>query len=125
MGFRKGSYCKVWEVSPVSETMTKLRISITKKNKQTGEYEKEFSGFVACVGSAAAKKAASLKSGDRIALGDCDVTNSYNKEKGVEYTNFKVFDFTVEGESTATATQKKSIDDGEVESNEPDSDLPF
>ena len=54
MGFRTGAYAKVWEISPMSDTSTKLRISISRKNKQTGEYEQDFSGFVLCIGSAAA-----------------------------------------------------------------------
>ena len=51
MGFRSGSFAKVWEVSPVNDTSTKLRISVSRKNKQTGEYEQDFSGFVMCVGT--------------------------------------------------------------------------
>lgn len=38
MGFRNGAFAKVWEVTPVSDTSTKLRISISRKNKQTNEY---------------------------------------------------------------------------------------
>ena len=90
MGFRKESYATVWSVETVSDTLTKARISISRKNKQTGEYETDFSGFVSFVGTAAAKKASLLKEKDRIRLGDVDVTNKYDKEKNVTYTNFKV-----------------------------------
>lgn len=38
MGFRSGAYAKVWDVSPVSDTATKLRVSISRKDKNTGEY---------------------------------------------------------------------------------------
>ena len=38
MGFRKDSYATVWEVKPRSNTMTSVRISINRKDKQTGEY---------------------------------------------------------------------------------------
>ena len=38
MGFRKGSYARVWEVQPVSDTNTKIRITISRKDKLTGEY---------------------------------------------------------------------------------------
>lgn len=122
MGFRTGSFAKVWEVTPMSDTSTKVRMSISRKNKQTGEYEQDFSGFVVAVGTAAASKAAKLKEGDRIKLGDVDVSTSYNKEKGVTYTNFKMFSFEVDGE-TATPTKAaptKSVDDGE-----PDDGLPY
>lgn len=74
MGFRTGAFAKVWEVKPFSDTSVKLRLSVSRKNKQTGEYEQDFSGFVNAVGTAAAKKAASLKEGDRIKIGDVDVT---------------------------------------------------
>ena len=68
MGFRTGAYAKVWEVTPMSDTSTKVRMSISRKNKQSGEYEQDFSGFVLAIGTAAAKKAAGLKEGDIITL---------------------------------------------------------
>lgn len=85
MGFRTGAFAKVWKVEPFSETNVKLRISISRKNKQTGEYEQDFSGFANAIGTAAAKKAACLKEGDRIKLGDIDVTTKYDKAKDVTY----------------------------------------
>lgn len=42
MGFRTGAYAKVWEVTPMSDTSTKVRMSISRKNKQSGEYEQDF-----------------------------------------------------------------------------------
>ena len=68
MGFRTGAYAKIWKVEPFSDTSTKLRISISRKNKQSGEYEQDFSGFVSAIGTAAAKKAACLKEGDKIVI---------------------------------------------------------
>lgn len=38
MGFRTGAYAKVWEVTPMSDTSTKVRLSVSRKNKQTNEY---------------------------------------------------------------------------------------
>lgn len=125
MGFRNGAYAKVWKVEPFSDTSVKLRISISRKNKQTGEYEQDFSGFVSAIGTAAAKKAACLKEGDTIKLGDVDVTTKYNKEKDVTYTNYKIFSFDVEGGTAAakpaSTEPQPSVDSGEVE----DSRLPF
>jgi len=99
MGFRTGAYAKIWEVTPMSDTSTKVRLSVSRKNKQTNEYEQDFSGFVLAIGTAAAKKAACLKEGERIKLGDVDVTTKYDKEKKVTYTNFKMFSFEVESYS--------------------------
>lgn len=93
MGFRSGAYCTVWEVETVSDTMTKARISNSRKNRNSGEYEQEFGGYVAFVGTAAARKAAALKERDRIRLGDVDVTTKYDKARNTTYTNFKIFSF--------------------------------
>ena len=75
MGFRTGAYAMVWSVEPKTDTWTKARISISRKNKTTEEFEQDFSGFVDFSGTASAKKAAALKPESRIKLGDVDVTN--------------------------------------------------
>lgn len=93
MGFRNGAFAKVWEVTPVSDTSTKIRISISVKNKQSGEYQDDFSGYVMCIGTANAQKAAKLTKGARIKLGDVDVSTKYDAERKVTYTNYKVFSF--------------------------------
>lgn len=126
MGFRTGAYAKVWKVEPFSDTSVKLRISISRKNKQTGEYEQDFSGFVNAIGTAAAKKAAVLKEGDTIKLGDVDVTNKYDKQKEVTYTNYKIFSFEVDGGNTSTPKPASNEPQPEVDSGEADdSRLPF
>lgn len=89
MGFRTGAYAKVWEVTPMSDTSTKIRMSVSRKNPQTNEFEQTFSGFVLCIGTAAARNAAKLKEGSRIKIGDCDVTTKYDSQKKITYTNFK------------------------------------
>lgn len=126
MGFRTGAYAKVWEVTPMSDTSTKLRISISRKNKKTDEYEQDFSGFVLAIGTAAASKAARLKEGARIKLGDVDVSTKFDKEKKLTYTNFKMFSFDTDADSAASHhappdEPKPGVDDGEVD----DSRLPF
>ena len=121
MGFRSGSFAKVWQVDPVKSTVTKGRISISKKNKQTGQYEQDFGGYVAFLGTTAAEKAAKLKEGDRIKLVDVDVTNNYNKETKQTYTNFNVYSFELENESQAQSSAPAEVDDGEVD----ESQLPF
>lgn len=128
MGFRTGNYASVWEVKPVSEAFVKARINTSAKNRSTGEYEQDFSGWVAFIGSATAKKAAKLKPKDRIKLGDVDVTYKYDKEKKQGFTDFKVFSFELASEATNTPA-KRTVEPEEV--NEPeevesdDGNLPF
>lgn len=104
-----------------------VRLSISRKDKQTGEYTQDFSGFVSFVGTATAKKAACLTEGARIKLGDVDVTTSYNSEKKITYTNFKAFNFEVESgggnspTSESTTDPQPTVDSGELD----DSRLPF
>ena len=92
MGFSTGSYAKVWSVEPGKGNFTKVRLSTSRKDRQTGQYEQDFGGFCTFVGQAHAA-AQSLVPGDNIRLGDVSVTNSYNKETKVTYTNFNVFSF--------------------------------
>lgn len=125
MGFRTGAFAKVWEVTPMSDTSTKIRLSVSRRNQQTNEYEQTFSGFVLCIGTAAARNAAKLKEGSRIKIGDCDVTTKYDPQKKVTYTNFKMFSFEdADGNSSSAADvtdPQPVVDDGEVDENR----LPF
>lgn len=126
MGFRTGAFAKVWEVKPMSDTSTKVRMSVSRKNKKTDQYEQEFSGFVMAIGTAAASKALKLKEGDRIKLGDVDVTTKYDAEKKITYTNFKMFSFEDAngggGSSAMPSDPQPRVDEGEVDEN---SRLPF
>ena len=130
MGFRVGSYAKIWEVKPKSDVNTQIRVSVSKKNKQSGEYEQDFSGFVSCIGKNAAKKAAKLNEGDRIRLKDIDVSTSYDKEKKIQYVNYKCFDFLIDSDegfdspsgSSGNTSNSKPVDEGEID---PPDDLPF
>ena len=130
MGFRTGAYAKVWSIEPKRDTVTSCRISIAKKNRDTGVYEQEFGGFVSFLGTSAAGKAAKLKEGDSIKLGDIDVTNRYDKENEVTYTNFSCFSFEldngVQGSSQKEQPQQApqvdvnyGVDSGEVEAELP------
>lgn len=116
MGFRKDAWATCWGVEVKSDTLTQVRLSTSRKDRQTGEYKQDFSGFVAFVGTAAAKKAASLKEKDRIKLGDVDVTTKYDEDKKVTYTNFKCFNFETQNDTGAsannTAEPQPSVDEG-------------
>lgn len=130
MGFRVGSYAKVWKIEEGNGKSSKVRLSISRKNKQTDEYEQEFSGFCLFIGDAFAK-AAALNEGDRIKLGDVDVTSRYDKEKEKEFITYKVFDFEpADGASSSTTTTtsatkkptKKSTKKSALDENPEDGD---
>ena len=128
MGFRKGGFAKVWTIELLSDTMTKCRISISRKDRNTGEYAQDFGGYVTFIGSAVAQKASKLHEGDRIRLGDVDVSNVYNKEKNVTYTNFKVFSFQTQEEIDAENGGGQSYQAGQAEVGDGEVDdelLPF
>ena len=132
MGLRIGSYMSVWSTEP-SKTgkTTRVRLSASRKNQAPGEYEQDFAGFCTFIGKAH-NKAQNLQQRDRIKILECDVSNSYDKEKQKEYVNYKVFDFEMANGSASGGddhkpTDKKkpafAVDDGEVESD--DDNLPF
>lgn len=132
MGFRQNGFCSVWSAEP-SKTgkTTRVRLSSSRKNKATGEYEQDFSGFCTFIGKAH-EMAQNLQPKDRIKILECDVGTTYDKENNKEYVNYKVFEFEMANGNSSnsggskTGTKKKaplSVDDGEVESD--DSELPF
>lgn len=127
MGFRKGAYCTVWSVEQISNTMTKVKLSISRKDKNTDQYVTDFSGFATFTGTAAATKALALKEKDRIKLDDVDVGSKWDEDKKVMYYNFKVFSFDMadgsgsrEGSSQPSSPQPQ-VDSGVLD----DSRLPF
>ena len=121
MGFARSKWAKCWQIEP-GERSTKVRISTSKKNKQTNEYEQDFSGFVTLAGTAH-KEAANLKVGDTFQIGDCEVTSRYDKEKKKEYINFTVYSFTSDDKNDAPAP-KPAAAPATVQDDSEDS-LPF
>ena len=122
MGFRPDTRATVWGTpEQISQSMTKLRLTISHKNKQTEKYETDFSGFVCFCGSKAVSKALSLKEKDKVVLKNVDVTNKYDKDKKVTYTNFYVFDFEPYVYDPSNNVQKavdkkvESVDSGELD----------
>lgn len=125
MGFRSNAFATVWETKTQSDRWTRLRISISRKNPQTNEYETDFSGWVDCYGSSVAAKAAKLKEKDRIKILSCDISNKYDKEKNTTYWNPKIFDFEMAGSSSTGSGQRSSHAASEGENDDDGSDLPF
>lgn len=141
MGLKNGAYAKCWSVEPKTNTLTNVRLSINRKNKMTDEWEQDFSGFVMFIGAENAAKAAKIKEGDLIKIGNCDVSTRYDRDKHINYTNFKVFSFETYDEAMKNggnnaggnannhrSYQKKAykaVDDGEVDGFNEDQVLPF
>lgn len=123
MGFRTGAFAKVWRFENKGNYSV-VELSTSKKNKQTEQYETDFSGkFVRFIGQAHAD-IQSLQEGVKIKLGDVEVTNSYNKETKQAFTNFLVFSFEVadnsgNGQTPASSDGFMNIPDGI------DEELPF
>ena len=125
MGFRTGNWATVWSVEPQSDVATKVRLSISRKDKQTNEYNEDFSGFVMFYGSATAARAARLKERDRIRLGDVDVRSRYVPDKKTTYYNFNVYSFDTAAE--AEGGKPQALDDSfmQIPDNATDDLLPF
>lgn len=120
MGFGNGSWAKIWSVER-GDKSTKVRLSTSRKNKDTDEYEQDFSGFVTLAGTAH-KQAVNLKEGDRIQIGNCTVTSRYDKEKNKEYINFTMFSYEAgDGQSAPVKVENKTV----VSANDQDDELPF
>lgn len=122
MAFRNGAYAKVWKVEP-SDRFTTVQLSTSRKRKDTNEYETDFSSYVRFIGNAH-DSAASLKEGDRIKLGECSCTRTWDREKQKEYINFQVFSFEP-AESTQQTSRPSADTFNKVPSDAIDEELPF
>ena len=90
MGFRQDSYARVWSVENKGNYST-ARISISRKDKNTGTYTTDFQdGYVRLVGQAhTAFQGVQIdeKKGISIKISSCEVTNVYTAPDGkVSYT---------------------------------------
>jgi len=93
--FSNGTYAKLWEKRAGKGNYTEGRISTSAKDKVTEEYKQDFGAFVRFVGKAHDSIQA-LDDGDRFKIERCGVTNNYDKEKKVTYTNYVVFEISSE-----------------------------
>lgn len=123
MGFRYGAYMRIWELEP-HEKFTTARVSTSHKNKQTGDYEQDFSGFVTLIG-AAHTEAAGMQPNCTVRIGNCEVTNRYDKEKQKSYTNFNVYSFKHDDGENERPAQKPDAVDVSVDDSEDMEELPF
>lgn len=123
MGFRKGAYATVWEARQGNGNYTQARISTSRKDKEAEEYRTEFNGWVRLIGEAH-NAAYLLGERARIRIGDCDVTNKYDKERNITYTNYAIFSF--EAPDRAAPESARTDDDGFIDVSGTNMDeLPF
>lgn len=94
MGFKNGAIATVWKVKEADgeSKFRDVQISTSKRNKRTGEYISDFSGYVRFVANAVAG-VENLKEKDRIILKNTDVSRKYDKDKNKEFVNFTVFEW--------------------------------
>lgn len=93
MGLRiSDTYAKIWNIDR-KEKYSVVELSVSKKNRTTDQYETDFSSkFVRFVGNAH-QQLINMQGNERIKIKSGDVSNHYDKEKRVTYTNYVVFDF--------------------------------
>lgn len=143
MGFRQGAFARIWSVNDEGKYST-ANITISRKNKETGEYTTEFAdGYVKLVKDAheAAKGlglptreevASKRSSGVGIQISGCDVTNNYSAKDKRMYTNYVIYGFTLPDGNNGSAksggkqTQKTQPKGKSFEPDDSDDDdLPF
>lgn len=119
MGLRTGAFATIWSVENKGN-FSNVRVSTSKKNKTTGAYEQDFSGYLRFIGEAH-RNVASLKEKDRIKIGEFEVTTNYDAAKKITYTNYAVFTFENQnGDTAAPAAKKQPKPDVELPQNEDD-----
>ena len=94
------------------------RIVISRKIKQTGEYETSFISKVKFVGKAYNQKP---QEGQRIKITSCAVQNCYNKDNELKFLsepNYTIFDYELQEDNNGSTENKKlvlaPIDDSEL-----------
>lgn len=131
MAFGNGQFMKIWEVVDKGG-YAEVSISSSKKNKQTNEYETDFSSkYVRFVGKAYLQRP---MKGQRIKITDCAVTNVYQKNGEKQFLknpSYVVFGFELQQDGAQgntyvpSAYTQGSSGGFEQVSLDDSSDLPF
>lgn len=121
MGFANRKYAKIWEIKS-HDKYSEIKISTSKKDGDGG-FEQDFSGYARFLGKAF-EKSKSLKGNEQIKLLEVEVTNKYDKDKGITYTNYLVWDFEI-AEKSGASKQENSNDNPPPMQPIDDTDLPF
>lgn len=89
--FSVGSYAKIWEIKEIKDKYSEIRISTSKKDKDSGEYSQDFGGKVRLVGQAH-EQMKYMSEGDKFKILRCGVTNKWDEEKKRMYVNYVIFE---------------------------------
>jgi hypothetical protein len=115
--FSVNSYAKIKEVENKGNYSI-CRISISKKNKQTDQYETDFVAKVRFVGSAFNQNP--MKD-QRIKITSCGVSNCYTKDDKLEFPSsptYTIFGYELQEDNNGSTTSPRlvldPIDDGEL-----------
>lgn len=129
MGFSNGSYAKIKEVVEKHDNYSVCKITVTKKNKLTNEYELQFSAHCRFVGNA--HKSVPMAD-QRIKITSCDVTNCYkDKDGNLQFTKnpqYVVFGYELQESQGASSNVPYNPYDNGVnfeDLSSDDSSLPF
>ena len=121
--FTNNSFAKVWRITPKKDGAKSLHVQISTsfKNKQTGQYEVDFNGFVLLIGEAFKKAEKDLQAGDRIKILNCGCKQIWDKAKSQNNTTFLIFDLEIQTEHKI----KDASSDDFVPLPDDEDDLPF
>ena len=108
--FSVNSWAKIWEIKEIKDKYSDIRISTSVKDKATENYVQDFGAFVRLVGQAH-KQMQYLSEGDRFKITRCGVTNNYDKEKKVTYTNYVIFEIEAEDPAEPVAEKNPFLDE--------------
>lgn len=129
MGFGVNCFAKIKEVVEKHDNYSVCKITVTKKNKLTNEYELQFSAHCRFVGNA--HKSVPMKD-QRIKITSCDVTNCYkDKDGNLQFTKnpqYVVFGYELQESQGASANVPYNPCDNGVNFEDLSSnsdDLPF
>ena len=122
MAFKNNAIVTLWnnkttgKIAEFYDKYADLQVSSRKLNRQTNEYETDFSGRVRCLGKAfETLKTLSLEEKMRLKLTDVEVTNKWDKAKNTMFVNYIVWDLEVfsnpEKENDGETLKEISVED--------------
>ena len=107
--FSVNSYAKIKEVEDKGNYSI-CKISISKKNKQSGKYETDFVGKVRFVGNAHHQRPLANQ---RIQITSCGVSNCYTKDDKLEFPKapvYTIFEYSLQDDNGASSSEPMRLE---------------